>query len=188
MNNWIDPISPSTPSQPCGSQTAESASERSNDRIKHRRSRDGSPFHLVFKDYIAREVEKLKSQPELFTSHISYMKPYQEELSSITTPHPKALANMVIAIGNCSAMLLFKQSIENIRSPVGYALSHIGRNMSHEQRIEAIYRLDLCMAHTRLARWLHIYKLCDDLSHEGGGKDADGFVILTNADLEQGSN
>ena len=188
MNNWNDPISPGTSSQPFGSQTAELAYGRAIDRNKRRRSTDGSFVHLVFKAYIAREVEKLKPRPELFTPHYRHMKPYQNALSLITTPYPKALANMAIAIGDCSAMLLFKQAIESIRSPGGCILSYIGRNMSHEQRIEAIYRLDLCMAHTRLARWLHIYKLCDDLSREAGGKDADGFVVLTNADLEQNSS
>ena len=187
-DNWIDPISPSTSSQPCRRRRAELARARGNDSNKVRNSREGNLVHLVFKSYIAHEVEKLKHRPELFTPHYNHMKPYQDELSSITTPHPRALANMAVAIGDCSAMLLFKQAIQSIRFPDGSALSHIGRNMSHTQRLEAIYRLDLCMAHTRLARWLHIYKLCDDLSHETGGRDADRFVVLTNADLEQDPN
>lgn len=187
MNNWIDPISPDSSSQPSGRHRAELVSARGSDSNKRRNSREGSLVHIVFKAYISREVEKLKARPELFTPHYNHMKPYRDALSSIKTPHPKALANMAVAIGDCSAMLLFKQAIESIRSPEGCALSHIGRSMPHEQRLEAIYRLDLCMAHTRLARWLHIYKLYDDLSHEAGGKDTDGFVVLTNADLEQDS-
>ena len=188
MENWIDPISPSTSSQPCRRRRAELAPARRNDSNRSRNSKDGSIIHLVFKAYITRELEKLRFRPELFTPHYNHMKHYQDALSSIMTPHSKALATMAIAIGDCSAMLLFKQATENIRSPSGCMLSGIGRNMSHEQRMEAIYRLDLCMAHTRLARWLHIYKLCEDLTHQAGGKDAEGFVVLTNADLEQDPN
>ena len=188
MDIRIDPICPSTSSQPYRRWRAGLASARGDDSKRHRDSRSQGIVHGLFKAYIDREAEKLKSRPELFTPHYNHMKPYQEALISITTSHPKALATMAIAIGDCSAMLLFKQAIENIRSPSDCILFDIGRSLSHEQRLKAIYRLDLCMAHTRLARWLHIYKLYEDMSHKAGGKYADGFVVLTNADLEQDSN
>ncbi|TKA68557.1 hypothetical protein B0A55_11213 [Friedmanniomyces simplex] len=41
------------------------------------------------------------------------------------------------------------------------------------------------MAHLRLARWLHIHKLYEELSRHIGGRDVDGFVVMIDADLGQ---
>lgn len=54
-----------------------------------------------------------------------------------------------------------------------------------EQRLEAIHRLDIHMAHIRIARWLHIHKLYETLATGVGGGDVDDFVIVTNADQGQ---
>ena len=142
---------------------------------------------MIFKVYFTREGEKLQNQPELFARHYGYMEIYQDALCSIKTPHQRALADMAVAIGDCSAMLLLKQAIESIRSSPAGGSFHVGREMSQKQRLEVIHHLDLCMAHLRIARWLHIYKLYEDLSRDVGGKDADGFVVLTNADLSRSS-
>ena len=48
-----------------------------------------------------------------------------------------------------------------------------------EQRLEAIYRLDIRMAHLRIARWLHIHKLYEALARDVGGRDIEDFVIVT---------
>lgn len=97
----------------------------------------------------------------------------------------QGMATLALAIGDCSAVVLLKQAIESARSPDADCWLHIGRNMVLEQRLRAIYHLGIRRAHLRIARWLHIYKLYDELARSVGGRDVDDFVILTSMDQNQ---
>lgn len=182
----VDLILPNV-SPVCETRRAGLRSSTRKDVTKLLPSKTESQIRLVFKAYINHEAQKLQTQPELFVQHYGHMKSYQEALSSIKTPYHKVLAKMALAIGDCSAMLVLKQAIESIRSPSSGSSFHVGRDMSHKERLDAIHYLDLCMAHLRIARWLHIFKLYEEISRDIGGKDADNFVVLTNADLGQSS-
>ncbi|KAK0247068.1 hypothetical protein LTS09_017778 [Friedmanniomyces endolithicus] len=57
--------------------------------------------------------------------------------------------------------------------------------MSPEERLSIFHHQDVYMAHLRLARWLHIHKLYEELSRHIGGRDVGGFVVMTDADLGQ---
>ena len=142
-----------------------------------------NPIHLVVIAYLVQESRKFQHEPELFRQYYGHMKCYEEACTSIETSNHKGLANMAIALGDSSAMLLLRQAIESIRSPRNDDSLQVEVRLPAKDRLEAIYHLDLCMAHLRLARWLHIYKLYEELSKDVGGKDADGFVVLTNKPL-----
>ena len=187
-DNRVVSVSPNV-SQACKRQTASPGSCKRKDSTRPIASRTEGPIRMIFKAYVAREGQKFQQQPQVFTRHYGRIKSYEAALTSITTPNPKALANMAVAIGDCSAMLVLKQAIESVRAPPTSHSFHVGQAMSPEQRLDTIHRLDLRMAHLRLARWLHIYKLYEELSHDvGGGKNVDGFVVLTDGDLGQSSS
>ena len=142
-----------------------------------------SPTGLVFEAYVTREARKLANRPGMFAQYYHHFQSYKEALIALDSQSEKALANVAIAIGDCSAMMFLKQAIEGFRSPVVSGSRYIAQEMSFEFRLEIIHRLDLHMAHLRLARWLHIYKLYDDLCYDVCPKDEGGFVVLTSADL-----
>ncbi|KAK1811763.1 hypothetical protein LTR12_013860 [Friedmanniomyces endolithicus] len=152
--------------------STEPASARTNDSIRS-----------IFEAYTARELNKFQHRPELFARHYHHRELYQEALSSIETAHDKTLANMAVAIGDCSAMITLQQALANIRAPIDSGSVYVRQDMPPEQRLEAIMRLDLCMAHLRLARRLHIYKLYEHLAGQVPGGDTDGFILLSNLDL-----
>ena len=175
-------------SQTCVEQRPELVSPGVEDSGEADVPRKGSSLQRIFDAYIDQEAQKLQSQPELLVQHYNHIYSYQGALCAAETSEQRAMAKMVVAMGDCSAILLLKQAVENIRSPDTFDMFNVGQTMSPEQRFEAIRRLDLRMAHTKLVRWLHIHSLYEELSRNIGGKDADGFVVLTNVNLEQSPN
>jgi hypothetical protein len=136
----------------------------------------------AFEAYTAHEARKLQRSPGAYTEHYSHMEGFQKALANIDTPKHRAVASLSLAIGDASAIVLLKQAIRSARSLTVDSWFCIGRDMLLEQRLEAIYRLDIRMAHLRIARWLHIHKLYETLARDVGGRDIEDFVIVTNVD------
>lgn len=145
----------------------------------------GDSTHQIFEAYISHEARKLQQSPGAYMEHYSHMELYQKALSNIATQKHSAIASLALAIGDCSAMILLKQATQSVRSPTVDCWVRIGRDMFLEKRLEAIYHLDLRMAHLWIARWLHIYKLYEELFGSVGGRGVDDFVVLTSVDQDQ---
>src|ERR1700753_2009175 len=112
-------------SQPCKRRTAGKGSSRVKDSTKPLPSRKGNPIGTIFKAYTTRESQKFQTQSELFERYYGHMEIYQGSLSSIKTQHQEALADMALAIGDCSAMVLLKQAIEGVRLPPAGVSFHV---------------------------------------------------------------
>jgi hypothetical protein len=142
----------------------------------------------AFETYAAHEARKLQRSPGAYAEHHSHMECFRKALADIETSKHRAIASLSLAIGDASAFVLLKQAIQSARSLTVDSWFCIGRDMLLEQRLEAIYRLDICMAHLRIARWLHIHKLYETLARNVRGRNADDFVNVTNVDRDQALN
>ncbi|TKA62353.1 hypothetical protein B0A55_12485 [Friedmanniomyces simplex] len=178
----IEPISLNT-LQECEEREEEIGPRESQHSAEPAPARTENSIPSVFETYFAREFKKLQHRPELFPRHHGHMEPYQEALSSIKAAHDTTLANMAVAIGDCSAMIILQQAIASIRAPLDGDSFHVSQDMSSEQRLKAIMHLDLRIAHLNLAHRLHVHKLYEHLSSQIPGGDAGGLVLLSNADL-----
>jgi hypothetical protein len=118
----------------------------------------------AFEIQTAHEARKLQRSPGAYAEHYSHMECFRKALADIDTSKHSAIASLSLAIGDASAIVLLKQAIQSARSLTVDSWFCIGRDMLLEQRLEAIYRLDIHMAHLRIARWLHIYKLYETLA------------------------
>lgn len=141
---------------------------------------------MAFKSYVSLESRKFNDQPEFFRQHYGHMSSYQESLSSIRTKTPHALATMALAIGDSSAISMLKQAIQSVKSTS--SCFPVNREMSQKDRLDLIERLDMCMAHLRIVRWLHIHQLYDEACNEVGGRGTDNFINITSADLDNDSS
>jgi len=162
-------------------------SKEGNDHIINRQVANDRCKDL-FAMFVASETAKHKRMSSLPGDLQTYAGDYADALCALTTPKPEALAKLALGIGNCGAMTSLQQAIESIRSNVTDDAFGVGRKRSSNERLAAIWHLDLRMAHLRIARRLHIYHLYLEATAGCVGEESGRFVFETPQPRSGGSS
>ena len=69
----------------------------------------------AFETYTAHEARKLQRRPVAYAEHYSHMECFRKVLADIDTPKHKTIASLSLAIGDASAIVLLRQTIQSAR-------------------------------------------------------------------------
>lgn len=148
-------------------------------------------LRLILHAHITHENYKLQhdSQRQDYERRIL---PYEDALAGLDPRHRKIIVNMVLALGNSSAMVLLKQGLRCLRDPSdeGYidGLGDIAEARSPQQRMQVINDLGVRLAHYRLPRRLHIYLLYTEVCRDVFGQDSDQSFLSESIPYTSGSS